>query len=95
LGRAVRGLVGRAVSTISSWVGSSCEGGLESGKIIAFVDVTRAGDGYETIFGSFLRVFVNETTGVNSGHISAVEGGDFFEFPSVGVATIFGKATMH
>jgi hypothetical protein len=64
---------------------------LESGEIGKWGDGA-AGECDETVLGFLLGVLVDETTGVDRGHIGAVERLDLLPFTGVGVATILGKA---
>lgn len=51
-------------------------------------------NGNKTVVGVFLGVFIDETAGVDMGHVVAVERCNFFEFARVGVAAVLGKATV-
>lgn len=91
LGRAAVGTASGVVSAVAAWAGGVAECTLESGEIVLLGNAGAA-DGDETIAGSFLGVLVDQTTGVEGCHVSAVKRSDFLEFTSVCDATIFGKA---
>lgn len=68
---------------------------MERGEIWAFGDLSIRANGDKSVFTAFFGVLVDETAGVDAGHFGVVEGGDFFEFTGVGVATILRKAGYH
>lgn len=91
LGWAGRGLVLRVVVAITGWVGGGFVGLLQGSEILVWGDGV-AVDCDETVAISFLRVLVDETTGVAHGHLSVVESRNFLELATVGDAAIFGEA---
>lgn len=90
LGRALRCRAAGLVTTVAGGVGGVGVGvlqGCEVGKLLDAVTV----DLNKTVVGVFLRVLVDETSGVDGGHVGAVDGLDFVELTLVGVATELGQ----
>ena len=90
MGWAVALLTVLLVATVTSGDGSVLKGLHEGRKIGALADGAAEVD--EAVHGFFLAVFVDESTGVDGGHVGAVERFHFFEFADVLVAAILGKA---
>jgi hypothetical protein len=80
------------VSSISGWVRGSSQGGLQSSVVGALSDRSVRIDGDQAVLAAFLRVLINETARVDTGHLGVVESSNFLEFTGVGVATILGQA---
>ena len=78
------------VTTVAGGVGRVCVGVLESGEVVKLLDVG-AVNLNETVLGVLLRVFVDKTTGVDRGHVGAVDGLDLVELTLVGVAAKLGE----
>ena len=80
------------VSSISGWGRGSSQGGLQSSVVGALGDRSVRVDGDQAVLAAFLRVLVNETARVDTGHLGIVESSNFLEFTGVDVATILGQA---
>lgn len=78
-----------ATVTGRGWVGG--QGGLQSGEV-GLLGHGGARDLDKTVAGAFLRVLVDETTGVDAGHLLVVEGLDFLELARALDAAVFGEA---
>jgi hypothetical protein len=83
---------GSLVATVAGWSWGLLVCVLEGGEIGALADGV-ARDVDETVVGFLLGVFVDEATGVDGGHVAAVEGGDLTELAGVCVATKLGQAS--
>ena len=89
--RASGGLAVRLVATVAGGSGGLSECVLELGEVIHLADLATL-DLDESVVGVFLGVFVDETSGVDGGHVGAVDGSNFVELALVLVATVLGQA---
>ena len=90
LRRASGGRAAGLVATIAGGVGGVGVSVLEGGEVGELLDAVVV-DLDKTVLGVLLRVLVDKTTGVDRGHVGAVDGLDLVELTLVGVATKFGE----
>jgi hypothetical protein len=89
-----RAFAGGAVGVVATVAGRSgvVRELLHKGLEVIVLGVGVAADRAEAVLGFFLRVLVDETAGVDGGHVSVVEGLDSVKGTGVLVAAVLGKA---
>lgn len=85
------GLAVGLVAAVAAGVLGGGESILEGGEVSKLLDGV-AVDLDKTVVGIFLGVFVDETAGVDAGHVGAVERLDLLELSGSLVATVLGEA---
>lgn len=87
---AAGGTAGGVVAAVAGGVLGALEGGLESIVVLVGGDLVTA-DLDQTVLVASLGVLVDETAGVDGGHLGGVEGLDLLELAGVDVATVLGE----
>jgi hypothetical protein len=85
------GLAVGLVATVAGRVLGGRESLLEGLEVIALGDGVTV-DLNKSVVGIFLGVFIDETSGVDAGHVGAVERLDLLELSGSLVAAVFGQA---
>lgn len=84
------GAASGVVVTVALGVGGLVKSLLQSIVVLQGLD-TVIGDLDQTVVAALLRILVDETTGVDTGHLGGVKSLNLLELTGVGVATVLGK----
>lgn len=87
---AAAGTASAVVLAVAGGVVGLLEGSLQGVVVGQLLDGVAA-DLDQTVVAGLLGVLIDETTGVDTGHLGGVESADLLELTGVGVAAVFGK----